>query len=85
MRAEQQLSLLCAGTVLRRQEMREHAGRLASDVDWVRMAETLRARKLLPTLGPRLLELAGDRATADFAAAVDQAIEAGRRQEHFCN
>jgi hypothetical protein len=83
MRAEQQLSLLCAGTALQRQKMREHAGRLASDVDWVRLAETLRARKLLPTLGPRVLELADARVTADFAAAVDQAIEAGRRQGAF--
>jgi hypothetical protein len=83
MRAEQQLTLLCAGTAARRQEMRERAGRLASDVDWARLTDTLRARKLLPTLGPRVLELAGGRATADFAAEVDQAIEAGRRQGAF--
>jgi hypothetical protein len=83
MRAEQQLTLLCAGTAVRREQMRDRAERLASDVDWVRLAETLRARKLLPTLGPRVLELAGGLATADFAAAVEQATEAGRRQGAF--
>jgi hypothetical protein len=83
MRSEQQLILLCAGTAARRQEMSKRAERLASDVDWARLADTLRVRKLLPTLGPRVLELTGDRATADFASRVDQAIEAGRRQGAF--
>jgi putative nucleotidyltransferase-like protein len=83
MRAEQQLTLLGAGTAARRQEMGDRAGRLASDVDWTRLSETLRARKLLPTLGPRVLELAEGRATAEFAVAVEQAIEAGRRQGAF--
>ncbi len=83
MRAEQQLILLCAGIAVRREEMTDRAKRLASDVDWARLAETLRARKLLSTLGPRVHELAGGLATADFAAAVEQAIEAGRRQGAF--
>ena len=83
MRAEQHLILLCAGTAVRREEMSDRAERLAADVDWARLADTLRARKLLPTLGPRVLELAGDRATAEFAAAVEQAIDAGRRQGAF--
>jgi hypothetical protein len=83
MRAEQQLILLCASTAMRREAMSDRAERLASDVDWARLAETLRVRKLLPTLGPRVLELAGGLATTDFAAAVEQAIEAGRRQGAF--
>jgi hypothetical protein len=83
MQSEQQLILLCAGTAARRKEMSDRAKRLALDVDWVGLAETLRARKLLPTLGPRVLELAADRATADFASAVERAIEAGRRQGAF--
>jgi hypothetical protein len=83
MRAEQQLILLCAGTAVRREEMSDRAERLAADVDWAPLADTLRARKLLPTLGPRVLELAGGRATTEFAAAVEQAIEAGRRQGAF--
>jgi hypothetical protein len=83
MQSEQQLILLCAGTAARRKEMSDRARRLALDVDWAGLAETLRARKLLPTLGPRVLELAGDRATVDFASAVERAIEAGRRQGAF--
>jgi hypothetical protein len=83
MRAEQQLTLLCAGTALRRRELGERASRLTSEVDWTRLAEMLRARKLLPTLGPRVAELADKRVPGDFRSAVDQAIEAGRRQGAF--
>jgi Uncharacterised nucleotidyltransferase len=83
MRAEQQLTLLCAGTAVRRRGQCERVARLASDVDWARLTETLRARKLLPTLGPRIAELADGHASGDFRAAVDQAIEAGRRQGAF--
>jgi len=79
-RAERQLILLSAGTATRRQAMREQAGRLIAEVEWSRLAETLRLRKLLPTLGPRILELAEGRATNDFAAAVEQATAIGRRQ-----
>lgn len=82
-RAEQQLILLCAGTAARRHEYSGRAARLASDVDWARLAETLRARKLLPTLGPRVMELADGRTSEEFRTAVDQAIEAGRRQGAF--
>jgi hypothetical protein len=83
MQSEQHLILICAGTAVRRKEMSDRAKRLAFEVDWVLMAETLRARKLLPTLGPRVLELAGGLASADFASELDQAIEAGRRQGAF--
>jgi len=83
MRAEQQLILLCAGTAARRRELGERASRLASEVDWSRLAEMLRARKLLPTLGPRVVELADGRASSDLRAAVEQTIEAGRRQGAF--
>src|SRR5271168_3857146 len=81
--AERQLILLSAGTAARRRAMREQSGRLAVEVGWSRLAETLRSRKLLPMLGPRILELAGKRASDDFAAAVERAIEAGRRQGTF--
>jgi hypothetical protein len=60
--------------------MRARADRLAVDVNWLRLGETLRARKLLPTLGPRILELVPERASDGFAAAVEQALVAGRRQ-----
>jgi hypothetical protein len=59
--------------------MGERADRLAAQVDWPRLAETLRLRKLLPTLGPRIVELAQAHASADFAAAVEQATASGRR------
>jgi hypothetical protein len=81
--AERQLILLSAGTATRRRAMSERAERLTADVDWPRLAETLRLRKLLPTLGPRILEFADGRAGDDFAAAVEQALEAGRRQGAF--
>ena len=82
-RAERQLILLSAGTTARRQAMREQAGQLIADVEWSRLAETLRLRKLLPALGPRILELAEGRASEGFATAVEQAITAGRRQGAF--
>jgi len=63
--------------------MCEQARRLTGDVDWSRLAETLRVRKLLPVLGPRILELAEGSASDDFAAAVGQVLEIGRRQGVF--
>jgi hypothetical protein len=78
-RAERQLILLSAGTSARRREMREQAGRLSAGVDWARLAETLRCRKLLPVLGPRIVEVANE-PDAGFAAAVSEALEIGRRR-----
>jgi hypothetical protein len=80
LRAERQLILLSAGTAARRQEMRERGRRLAVEVEWARLAGTLLGRNLLPALGPRIMELAGDRADDGFAAAVKRSLEAGRRQ-----
>jgi hypothetical protein len=82
-RAEQQLILLCAGTAARRGAMGYAGERLALDIDWARLTETLRSRKLLATLGPRTVAIANGRASDDFAAAVNAAIEAGRRQGAF--
>ncbi len=81
--AERQLILLSAGTAARRRAMGERADRLMAEVDWPRLAETLRLRKLLPTLGPRIVELAKGRASEDFAATVEQAIATGRRHGAF--
>jgi hypothetical protein len=78
--AERRLILLSAGTAVRRHDTREQAGRLVGEVDWSRLAETLRLRRLLPALGPRILELAEGRASDGFAAAVEQALELSRRQ-----
>ncbi len=57
--AERQVILLSAGTAARRQAMAAQAARLMVEIDWPRLAETLRRRKLLTILGPRVLELAG--------------------------
>jgi hypothetical protein len=78
--AEQRLILLSAGTAQRRTAARAQAATLAAQVDWSRLAATLYARRLLPLLGPRILELLGDTADTDFAAAVARAHEAARRQ-----
>src|ERR1700722_4313925 len=80
---ERRLVLLSAGTAELRREMREPARRLAAEIEWSRLAETLRVRKLLPVLGPRVLDFAGDSARSDFASEVEQSIEAGRRQGAF--
>jgi hypothetical protein len=77
--AERRLILLSAGTAARRRDMLEQAGRLIGEVDWSRLAMTLRQRRLLSVLGPRIMELPVGRASDDFAAAVEQAITAGRR------
>jgi hypothetical protein len=82
-RAERQLILLSAGTATRRRAMHEQAGRIIGEVDWRQLTETLRLRRLLPVLGPRILELAEERADDDFAIAVKQAIEVGRRHSAF--
>ncbi len=54
-----------------------------ADVAWIPLAATLRRRRLLPTLGPRIVELAGERAGDGFRAEVDGAIVAGRRHSVF--
>lgn len=81
--AERRVILLSAGTVARRRAMSGHVERLMGQVNWARLAETLRWRRLLPTLGPRIIALAGGRVGDDFAAVVQEAIEAGRRHGAF--
>jgi hypothetical protein len=81
--AEQRLLLISAGTAARRRAMAEQAERLTVGMSWPLLTETLRQRRLLPTLGPRVVELANGRASEDFRAAVSQAIESGRRHGVF--
>jgi hypothetical protein len=80
---ERELVILSAGTVTRRCVMSDRAADLARDVNWTELCEALRARKLLPTLGPRIIEMADGLASRDFALAVERAITAGRRQGAF--
>jgi hypothetical protein len=82
-RAERQLILLSAGIAARRQDRRERARRLLEAVDWSRLTETLRLRRMLPALGPRILELAEGQPSDGFATAVGQALETGRRHSVF--
>lgn len=77
---EEQLALLSAGTSARREAARPLASQLGTLVDWGALGELLSARRLLPTLGPRVLELTGGDGAGEFAAALEQALAAGRRQ-----
>jgi hypothetical protein len=79
-RAERRIVLLSAGIASCRERLREDAGRAIEQVEWLRLAETLRLRRLLPTLGPRIVELAGSRTSEGFVEAVEQALTAGRRR-----
>jgi hypothetical protein len=63
--------------------MREDARRLAREVDWSRLANALTARRLLPTLGPRMLEIAAEEASKDFAGVVERATDAARRHATY--
>lgn len=78
-----QIIILSAATRDRRQELASFARSLSSEVDWDLLGQTLQARNLLNLLGPRLLELGGDRASEGFATKVEQGIDAGRRYGVF--
>jgi hypothetical protein len=77
---EEAMILLSAGTTARRSAARARSQQLAPAMDWQRLAEMLRLRRLLSTLGPRIAELAGDRISDNFIAAVEHAIADGCRQ-----
>jgi hypothetical protein len=81
--AENQLILLSAGTAARREQMRGRATTLVANVDWLHLAKTLRVRRLLPTLGPRIVELAGSDSDGAFGEAVEQALITARRHGGF--
>lgn len=78
--SEEQLIRLSAGTAARRRAARRRAAELGEDVNWSRLLETLGARRLLPTLGPRVLELTGAHAGEGFRAGVEEALHSTRRQ-----
>jgi Uncharacterised nucleotidyltransferase len=77
---EEQLILLSAGTSTRRDQARSHAARLAALADWKSLGELLNMRRLLPTLGPRLMGLAAGSDAGEFAGMVDGALAAGRQR-----
>ncbi len=82
LRAEEQLIILSAGTAARRLTAEGQMDALQAQVDWSLVAELLRRNRLLPRLGPRLVERADGR-TDEFAATVTQAIDATRRHSAF--
>jgi Uncharacterised nucleotidyltransferase len=82
-RAERRAILLSASTSARRAEYAEQASRWLHDIDWERLAANLRARKLLPVLGPRIIDLANGAADHGFIATVDTATDAARRHGTF--
>lgn len=82
MHSEAQLTLLSAGTAARRTALRGEAGSIARNVNWPKLATQLRVRKLLPTLGPRIVELAEARDQA-FIEEVENSMEAARRHGLF--
>jgi Uncharacterised nucleotidyltransferase len=82
-KAEERLILLSAGTAACRQMASGQIEELAEGVDWSLVADLLHRRRLLTLLGPRLVELAGERAGDEFATRVIRALDAGRRQGVF--
>jgi len=82
LRVEGRLALLSAGTEERRAAVPAEAEALAGTVDWSQLGGLLQERKLLPTLGPRILETGGSEDAA-FAELVGKALEAGRRYGSF--
>jgi Uncharacterised nucleotidyltransferase len=77
---EERLIGLSAGTASRRRAGRERMGELAEAVSWPQLLDALRTRRLLPTLGPRIVELSGERADGAFKAALTKFLESTRRQ-----
>ena len=75
--AEAALARLSAGTTARRAATKSDAERLVDRIDWSALAAMLTARRLLPLLGERIVELAGDRAPTSFVEATGEAIRAG--------
>jgi Uncharacterised nucleotidyltransferase len=82
-RVEERLILASAGTASRRRASCERIAGLASAADWSRLGDLLAQRRLLPLLGPRLVELAGAHASEPFTTRVDRAVEEGRRRGVF--
>jgi hypothetical protein len=81
--SERQLILLSAGVSARRHSLRRQAERLLAELDWTRLEQTLRMRRLLTGLGPRIVAISDGSASDEFVSAVDRSIEAARRQSTF--
>lgn len=73
--------LLAAGTAVRRDANRARIESLARQADWTLLASLLDRVRVLPTLGPRLVELAGEAASTGFRETVAACVEAVRRRD----
>jgi hypothetical protein len=82
-RPEEELMLLSAGTSARRAVAAGRSEDLLARVDWRRLTAMLRELRLLPTLGPRVLLLAGPRAPDELRETVEQAIASAARHGAF--
>ncbi|MET0558988.1 MAG: nucleotidyltransferase family protein [Solirubrobacterales bacterium] len=78
--AELELAHLCTGTAARRGATAPRIRQLGAAVDWDELTALLRDNRLLPLLGPRLLELPGVEPGERLAAAVSESLAAGRHQ-----
>jgi Uncharacterised nucleotidyltransferase len=77
--AVDELVLLVASTRAHREANRVRSAQLADDVDWRELASTLAQRRLMSTLGPRLVSLAEARGQAGFADEAESAVQSARR------
>jgi hypothetical protein len=76
--------LLSAGVHSRREDTRGQAEQLMQRVDWAHLAAALSARRLLPTLGPRIEGMAPKGLPpGHFTRATAEAIESNRRHAMF--
>jgi len=81
MSAEQELILRAAATRERREAERGRIDELLRALDWTALTEQLAHARLLPTLGPRIAELAGERAPAELGETASASVVACRRQD----
>ena len=65
--------VLCAATAARRRQSGPELEALLAAADWRRLTGQLRAARLLPTLGPRVVALAGGLAPTEFGAELEAA------------
>jgi hypothetical protein len=78
---EHSIMALAAATEGRRQKRRGTLKRLLGEADWRRLGELLSRARLMPTLGPRIVELAATGTPDPFAEEVAASILACQRQQ----
>jgi Uncharacterised nucleotidyltransferase len=81
--AEERLIIASSATERRRRAASARIADLTRAADWDVLADLLAQRRLLPLLGPRLVELAGEDADAQFTGRVAGALDVARRRGVF--